>query len=1423
MSPWPLAQVSPSGALSGAQQAESQVSQASGLWHSFTAWVASVDPRIWMWIGIGIVAVIVLFLLYWLFLRIRRRRRARQLRSRLGQHIAKAPPQTPIRAADYTAIRKKFHAGLAELSRSGRDLYTLPWYLVLGNSGAGKTEAIRQSGLDFPEGLHEPHQGLGGTLNMDWWFSNHAILLDTAGRLLMENLEQGHNPEWAEFLQLLRKNRPNCPINGTLLAISAESLLTSSDEELDAQMRVIGEQLHVIEKTLDIRFPVYVIVTKLDLLVGMEPLLESGLVKERPDQMLGWSNPDDLQAALRPSELGRSLQKIAQRIDQLSFTALKDPAIFGAELKAVCLQQLPKDFQRLCDRLAPFVEGLFLPGQWTNKPLFLRGVYFTSAQQTGEPLDLQLASAVRTAEAPLDGGEENEARRTNGILRKLAARYPLLQGTDAARQVARPYFLGDLFLEKIVRESGLVTRASNALQRLRRRRLILFWLGIGLAAAFVAISFFAAYSQSKDFNRQREYWSDAASRFYFYPGTQLLQWSPITDSDTSLYYGFRDLTLFGSNKRIFLSDYHKTLSELATERFRPLILADYGWSEGSTRRQAQRIVYDAGVLQPLILNASTQILSAGEWDPGLTDALGSLIRLRADLELAKAGTRVQAPSADFLDGLLRAVEGAPADTPELDTAFTVAYGKAHGGGDATWPPQWLQAYFDDSQPTNTSNSEVYVDVFQVINEEGLSRGFDAFLTNLEENAKARTVAFDQLRKLISAVQEYKEAESRFFGQAIPLVGYPVNQEGVLTEMQMLLEANLALTQQLSAAETAGLFGDGPVTLAGALATQEGIVEEGLNASLQRLKAQLTPILSDKTLLQQVPKVAELNTDLQEKKHAIEAWMEAQIPEGQRMAIPDLDAQYLLRPGPFKARFYQVRLVSIIESIKWLRQAEQIPSPSVGQLGPTIEFANDPLDSLRHRVAMLYAESYTAFYRQMKRLMDGVDMERDRILIKKYIDDLSDKLVDTIHFPLTYPPVADALSPVQVIDGMYWLSEVKKDLTSPDVIRLARKDIAHLKTVLDGLSLIDPMFAALYQPLGKDQPLPSSTNPSLYSEVLPLGGDDTHAYLYKGKGYTVATASVFLLAYEDFVSLDDNLREREGLYEAAPPPPPQLKPQPTDEYEISGYRFVMVGPPTPTKRVPMGRAEKKNVTTDQEETDWKSQVDDFYKSKTPLPDIWRSLRLTVGENAPVTFDSRQLKPLAILKDVPMATGTLKLELGTTSDSFNRSLQIAGQWSPLRLIMDERCRWHAEKKMWIVPYPFKDLTGYTRYLWLGVQTELPLPSRAEWPHVPAATPRSEEDSAQAEDSTPATAGKAPPPARESSAKVTMSASIMNANGSDDTGSSHTLSTEAVEKTTETGKTAPLPPEPKNQLNPAPNGINVTDGPPTKSIRRLRRDFR
>ena len=97
---------------------------------------------------------------------------------------------------EITVLQNKMTQALDILKNTkltkNKSIYELPWYIMIGPPGSGKTTAIQHSGLEYP--LKEKMgvdmiEGVGGTRHCDWWFTNKAVLIDTSKlvkRLLLQ-------------------------------------------------------------------------------------------------------------------------------------------------------------------------------------------------------------------------------------------------------------------------------------------------------------------------------------------------------------------------------------------------------------------------------------------------------------------------------------------------------------------------------------------------------------------------------------------------------------------------------------------------------------------------------------------------------------------------------------------------------------------------------------------------------------------------------------------------------------------------------------------------------------------------------------------------------------------------------------------------------------------------------------------------------------------------------------------------------------------------------------------------------------------------------------------------------------------------------------------------------------------------------------
>jgi hypothetical protein len=656
----------------------------------------------------------------------------------ISQHSSATPRglSDPGQRARLDDLRKKFQSGVDAYKSRGKDLYKLPWYVIVGEPGSGKTEAIRHSNVGFPPGMQDEFQGVGGTINMNWWFTNHAVLLDTAGRLMFEDLKPGETSEWKEFLSLLKKNRPNCPINGLFLVIPSDSLIKDSADAIQKKAGKIAQQLDVIQRLLDVRFPVFVIVTKCDKINGFREFFDGLTDPQLQHQMMGWSNPDPLDEPFKPDLVDKHLQQVSSRLRRRRLGLLRDPVPENTDGRRTdevdSLYTLPHSLEMISSRLRRYLETIFVVGEWSAKPLFLRGIYFSSSMREGAALDAELAEAIGVGVDELPEGKVWERERA--------------------------YFLRDLFTEKVFREKGLVTRATNTKRMLRSQQIALYTSGFLALAVFSVVAWFAMGSLRSGVKVQGDYWHVVSTA-----GWDNKFWKqsivPMR-GDGSFVSAISTNALTVDNKPVSLGEFHSKLVLLAQQPLKQnLMFPGLATKYNQNSHRAQRIVFEAGVVRPLI-EATRQKMIRGEADPGSSlyepDALVTLIQLESDvlsrgMTPANTGTVNADNARKFIASLQNYI--AAQETP-IDSNIVSVMVWTYSTNDTakgSWAPRWL------SGGKGVSNS-------LAINS-GLNAGLELFVHDATNRVQTFVSQWNQVASLRNSVAPFSGFEETLFQAA----------------------------------------------------------------------------------------------------------------------------------------------------------------------------------------------------------------------------------------------------------------------------------------------------------------------------------------------------------------------------------------------------------------------------------------------------------------------------------------------------------------------------------------------------------------------------------------------------------------------------------------------------------------------------------
>lgn len=409
-----------------------------------------VDKKIRIAAVLGVLAVAVVLIVVQKAMAVRSALLIEQkLKAQAQEQVESARPD---QRADVQAVQGQLNEAIQALktSRLGKGaLYKLPWYMIIGPPGAGKSTALQESGLNFPytsqgrKGL----RGVGGTRNCDWWFTDEGILLDTAGRY---TTEMDDRDEWIGFLNLLKQARKHKPINGAMVAVSISDLLGATDEQLEAHAKNIRGRIDELTSTLEIVFPVYLLFTKCDLFQGFTEFFEDFSKSDRA-QVWGCTLPYAPSAGKPYRDIFE--EETNKLFKNLSSQRLASLASERPPAKKQNIFLFPLQYQAGLKKMADFVEMLFRPNPFQETSYF-RGFYFTSGTQEGTPIDQ--------------------------VIKSMSAAFGLKE--DAAPAAApvdkKSYFINHLFTKIIFPDQTLARTSAKVM----RRQKIVHFGTLGLSA-----------------------------------------------------------------------------------------------------------------------------------------------------------------------------------------------------------------------------------------------------------------------------------------------------------------------------------------------------------------------------------------------------------------------------------------------------------------------------------------------------------------------------------------------------------------------------------------------------------------------------------------------------------------------------------------------------------------------------------------------------------------------------------------------------------------------------------------------------------------------------------------------------------------------------------------------------------------------------
>lgn len=311
--------------------------------------------------------------------------------------------------------------------------YHLPWILMFGASDAGKSSLLESLNLDKPIGTPDFTTDEDSHPALNWWFYDHGIILDLEGEyVIKESQPTSDEKQWKLFSNLLANYRPKRALDGIVLTLPASEFVgpqALSHNDIIARAEYLYGKLWHLQRITGIRLPIYVVVTKCDLIPGFKSFCKS-LPSQNKRDMFGWSNDHALDSAYDSDWIEEAFSTINQSLYRTQQEIYADGKTIdgrdGVFLFPITLNQLK-------GRLQTYTDHIFKISGY-HESFFLRGLYFVG-------------------DSHFTPSNETPSKGTAAISLK----------QDVKTDLSNIYFGDDLFKVKIFREVGIARPISKLL------------------------------------------------------------------------------------------------------------------------------------------------------------------------------------------------------------------------------------------------------------------------------------------------------------------------------------------------------------------------------------------------------------------------------------------------------------------------------------------------------------------------------------------------------------------------------------------------------------------------------------------------------------------------------------------------------------------------------------------------------------------------------------------------------------------------------------------------------------------------------------------------------------------------------------------------------------------------------------------------
>jgi type VI secretion system protein ImpL len=361
--------------------------------------------------------------------------------------------------------------------------YKLPWYMMIGTSESGKSSLL--SGFTHDKLYDDEEEDS----SLTWWFLKNGVVLDIRGEAFIP--VDGLNADdknWNMILSMLSRYRSARPLNGIILTIPATELYGKNKlpiEEIRKRAQYVARKLSFAQNYVGMRLPVYVVVTKTDIIPGFQSFCSEIPVRNR-NNMLGWSSPYAIDSVYHSKILEEGFAELEDELNEIRMEIFSEMSV-SATRDGVFV--FPSELLTVRESLSCYIDTIFKTSS-TDSRFYFRGFYFTGDSKMVQLLQFD------------DTGDQDETIAIMGTPDADVNEAGSISASFRDERFApkKIFFFEDLLLKKIFVEEGIATPMRSKIQHFSQSILI----AKISTAAFVVIGSYGLLSSRDNLRINRD-------------------------------------------------------------------------------------------------------------------------------------------------------------------------------------------------------------------------------------------------------------------------------------------------------------------------------------------------------------------------------------------------------------------------------------------------------------------------------------------------------------------------------------------------------------------------------------------------------------------------------------------------------------------------------------------------------------------------------------------------------------------------------------------------------------------------------------------------------------------------------------------------------------------------------------------------------